>query len=123
MNNTMETYATKYPAFYKKIYWGGFRSRPHETIIENRNAFIKATPGIRPKKWLKRVREKFDKQMESCNLDHNEFYHTSSHWVMITSPYDCKEETTALFLEKGFKKIEPLYSTQANTFIFTVPKE
>jgi len=121
----MATYAerTKYPSFYKKIYWGGFRARPQETIIENRNAFIEANPGIRPKKWLKRVREKFDKDMASIywKLDHNEFYHTPSHWIMITSPYNHMD--TDLFLEKGFKQVEPLYSTNANTFIFTVPKE
>jgi len=122
-NNTMASYAerTKYCKLYKKTYWGGWRSRPQDIIIQNRNAFIESNPGIRPKKWLKRVREKFDEQMKDISwlLDHNEFYHTPNEWIMITSPYTSED---ALFLAKGFRQIEPLYSTNANTFVFVIPK-
>ena len=117
---------TKYPKLFNCIYWGGFKDFTpgfDDKLLNNRNSFVESHPGIKHKKWLKRVIKELEEKTESVKeiLDHNEYYYTPTHWLFITSPYDTREETTKCLTDVGFILLPRMYSTSANTFLLTIP--
>lgn len=118
---------TKNPNIFKASYWGGGKRHciPHQ-IIENRNKFVTdygicRHVGKRPEyvNKIAGINEGYSRKA----FDHVEVYfNNSSQYVVIVSPYWVSDESFQLLTSKGFTVYEPLYTTDATTFIKVINK-
>ena len=117
------------PDIYKNTYWGNFdfidsfRSFS-KTIITNRNRFILEYNIIKacrnPPRYISLPHSNYG--LSDIRYDHVEYYKTKDNYIVVSSPYygDSCEHDEA-YKAKGFKKIYPLYSLDATTFIKIIP--
>jgi len=98
---------TKYPSIYKKSYWGYFKGKPDQSIIQARNHFI-------TKYKIVRYNDKNCKyRLRTVNgnadlLRHQEFYEDIyGRIIHIYSEYNKTHEL--------FKQIKPMYALNQNT--------
>ncbi|MDF7809664.1 hypothetical protein P4E94_19655 [Pontiellaceae bacterium B12219] len=101
---------TDHVKLFTKCYWGGFREEPEEMteVVQNRNRFVsefqveKFVNGSRPQNGL-------------GMFDHCELYKCTEGFVYVISPYcEILDEVIERF---GFRKYNPLYSTNAYTYL------
>jgi hypothetical protein len=130
-----QTYAeqTNFPKLYSEVYWGNFRQKIDPVIRENRNRFPKEYPvknaKSHPLYFRKLLYERSwsiakileNKELTSINpLGHMECYKTPIGWLVVVSPYGITEEKEKIIIEHGFTKIDPLYSAEAVSFVFSI---
>lgn len=113
---------TKYPKIYCKAYWGAFKGEEDQSIIDNRNEFIKefniASYYRMPKYMIRQYGYLMDRN-KSNFFDHIETYKTlDNKCIIVNSPYYTPVETETFLKNLGYTEYKPLYGIDKKTFIY-----
>jgi ankyrin repeat protein len=134
-NNIKRNYElTKYPNIFKYYQWGsaevgiycGHHHNIKDIIYENRNAFVEEYNIKSFVYSLPTAKENMISDLKEKNrwfLDHFERYRTTSNkYICIASPYISKDDPKfkRFLSENDFKLFEPMYRSDASTFIIDV---
>lgn len=131
-NNIKRNYElTKYPNIFEYYQWGSaevgiYCGHHHDIIYENRNAFVEEYNIKSFVYSLPTAKENMISDLKEKNrwfLDHFERYRTTSNkYICIASPYISKDDPKfkRFLSENDFKLFEPMYRSDASTFIIDV---